>query len=80
MKKDKRTIKWLIFGLEIPILSILGIFIGKELARDNYVIERFIGMFTGATIGLIIGSLILYMFMQRTYTKDKQVIMRFLGN
>ncbi len=71
-----RTIKWLIFGLEVPILSILGLLLGRQLAGDNNSLEDFLGMVVGATIGLIAGSLILYLVALRTYSKDKQVIRR----
>ncbi len=69
-----RTIKWLIFGLEIPILSIIGLLLGRRLGGDNYNLEGFLGMVIGATIGLIVGALILYFVAKRTYTKDKLVI------
>ncbi len=78
LKKYWRTIKWLIFGLEIPILSILGLLIGKRLLGNNY-FEGFLGMVTGAIIGLIAGSLILYLIAKRTYSKDKQIIMKSLN-
>lgn len=69
-----RIVKWLIIGLEVPFLSIVGLFIGLRLSGDQFDLSGLMGMVVGSTLGLMAGSLILYVIALRTYNKDKHAV------
>jgi len=71
LKNNLKVIKWLIFGLEIPFLSLFGIFIGQIILFERLeFVGEFIGMIIGSLIGMIIGVYILYYVAKRQYSKE----------
>jgi hypothetical protein len=66
-----RVVKWLIIGLEVPLLTITGLFIGLRVSSDRLDFPVFLGMVVGGTVGLFSSSLILYVIALRTYKKDR---------
>ena len=71
---SRRIVKWLILGLEVPLLSLIGILLGLRLSGDRLDLSGFVGMMVGGTMGLVAGSLILYLIASRTYSKDKRIL------
>jgi len=66
--------KFLIFGLELPILVIIGLYIGFLFGENLN--GPWTGVFTlvGAFIGLIIGSIILWWVAIKMYRTNKSSI------
>jgi hypothetical protein len=65
-------IKWLIIGLEVPILSLSGLVVGLRISGDSFDLAGLIGMVIGSLLGLIAGTLILYRLALRTYRRDNR--------
>ncbi len=71
MGETGRVVKWLIMGLEVPLLTITGLLIGLRVSSDRVDFPVFLGMVVGGTVGFLSSSLILYVIALRTYKKDK---------
>jgi len=72
----KKAIIFLIFGLELPALVILGLYIGQLLGKRLGSPLDMISALAGSLIGLLIGSLIIIWVTMKLYKKQSQRIIK----